>query len=129
MPVEPDQQQMQEIAALASADDGPRVMLNLNRYRDREAYLRYAAVAERVLERVGGHVLWHTSAGPTFVGEDANRFDEVIAVWYPNVAAFVTLATDAEILAARPDRLEGLESAAVICCDSGAEPVLEVAGI
>ena len=39
-------------------------MLNLNRYRDREAYYRYATVATTVLGRVGGRVLWHAqSAG------------------------------------------------------------------
>ena len=55
MPVEPDEQQFAEVSALAgSAADGPVVMLNLNRYRDRDAYYRYAAVATAVLERVGG---------------------------------------------------------------------------
>jgi hypothetical protein len=54
VPVEPDQRQLAEVSAVAgSAADAPLVMLNLNRYRDRDAYYRYAAVATTVLERVG----------------------------------------------------------------------------
>ena len=46
MAVEPDAEQFAEVAALAGGDaDGPVVMLNLNRYRDREAYVRYGEVA------------------------------------------------------------------------------------
>ena len=98
-------------------------MLNLNRYRERahyegevpdglpadvsgqEAYARYGEVALRVLERVGGKVLWYAPAQRTVVGDEADRYDEVIAVWYPSLAAFVELGTCAESLAARPHRL------------------------
>ncbi len=89
MPVEPDERQFAEIAAVAGGDaDGPVVMLNLNRYRDREAYMRYGVVAAAVLERVGGRILWHTDARLTVIGDDSDRYDEVIAVWYPSLAAF-----------------------------------------
>ena len=125
MPVEPDEAQLKEIQALAGAPgDGPLVMLNLNRYRDRDAYLRYGAVATAVLERVGGRILWHTSAEGTVIGDESDLYDEVIAVWYPSAAAFVALATDPEILEARSDRTEGLERAALIRCDAGGEPAL-----
>jgi uncharacterized protein (DUF1330 family) len=142
-PVEPDQQQFAEVAAIAgSPSDGPVVMLNLNRYRDRadytgdppggetsdvsgrEAYMRYGAVAGVVLERVGGRILWHTQATRTVVGDESDRYDEVIAVWYPSLAAFGALATDPKIGSVRAHRLAGLERAAIVCCESGAEPVL-----
>jgi uncharacterized protein (DUF1330 family) len=117
MAVEPDERQILEITARAGADgDGPVVMLNLNRYRDRQEYLRYGAVALGVLERVGGRILWQADAPQTVVGGDA--WDEVLAVWYPSVAAFLALANDAEILAAREHRVAGLEEAALICCDA-----------
>ena len=109
MAVEPDEGQLAEVAAVAGgADDGPVVMLNLNRYRDREAYLRYGAVALAVLERVGGRILWHTDARLTLIGDDSDRYDEAIAVWYPSVAAFMALATAPEILEARKIRAAGL---------------------
>ena len=116
MAVEPDAGQFAQIAEVAGTDaDGPVLMLNLNRYRDREAYLRYGAVAAGVLERVGGRILWHTDAKLTVIGGE--RYDEVIAVWYPSLAAFSELATDPELLAVREHRLEGLERAALICCE------------
>jgi len=125
MAVEPDASQLQEIQALAgSPEDGPFVMLNLNRYRDRDAYARYGAVAMSVLERVGGRILWHAPALSTVVGEDAERYDDVIAVWYPSAAAFVALATAPEIMEVREDRVAGLEQATLLRCESGDEPVL-----
>jgi uncharacterized protein (DUF1330 family) len=143
MPIEPDEQQFAEVAGLAGSEaDGPVVMLNLNRYRERaayegevpgdlsgdvsgrEAYVRYAAVAVAVLARVGGRVLWQAESRLTAVGDESDRYDEVVAVWYPSFAAFVALATDPEILAVRAHRAAGLERAALIGCESGAEPVL-----
>jgi uncharacterized protein (DUF1330 family) len=143
MPIEPDPQQFTEIAEGAGgAEDGPVVMLNLNRYREhadyeeapvgggsaevtgRDAYARYAVVAAAALSRLGGKVLWYARADQTVVGDATDRYDEVIAVWYPSRAAFVSLATDPHILVARADRAAGLERAALICCDSGPEAVL-----
>jgi hypothetical protein len=118
MAVEPDERQFAEVAAVAAGEaDGPVVMLNLNRYRDREAYMRYG-----VLERVGGRIHWHTDARLTLIGDDSDRYDEVIAVWYPSMAAFSELATAPEILGARQHRLDGLERAALICCAPGSQP-------
>jgi uncharacterized protein (DUF1330 family) len=129
MAVEPDATQLKEITALAgSEDDGPLVMLNLNRYRDREAYGKYGEVAMRVLEKVGGRVLWYAPAEATVVGDNGDTYDEVIAVWYPSAAAFVALATDPETLAARDHRLDGLERATLIRCTSGADPALGIVG-
>jgi hypothetical protein len=125
MPVEPDEAQLKEMQALAGApDDGPLVMLNLNRYRDRDAYLRYGEVAATVLDDVGGKILWHAPAEGTVIGDDSDVYDEVIAVWYPSAAAFVKLALDPRTMDARADRVEGLERAALIRCESGDEPVL-----
>lgn len=129
MPIEPDPEQLSEMQAIAGGpDDGPVVMLNLNRYADREAYARYGEVALRVLERLGGRVLWHAPVQGTTIGDENDRYDDVLAVWYPSAAAFVALATDPEILAARGHRIEGLERAAILRCDGAAEPVLEPPG-
>ena len=125
MPVEPDIEQFQEMQTLAgSAEDGPMVMLNLNKYSDRDAYARYGEVALRVLERVGGKILWHAPVQATVVGVEADRYDDVIAVWYPTGEAFIALATDPEIMEARADRVAGLERAALLRCDAAPEPVL-----
>jgi uncharacterized protein (DUF1330 family) len=143
MPIEPDEHQFTEVAQVAGGEsDGPVVMLNLNRYRERaeyegevpgglsadvsgrEAYSRYAAVAIAVLARLGGRVLWQAEAKLTVVGDETDRCDEVVAVWYPSFAAFLELATDADILAARTHRSAGLERAVLIGCEPGGEPVV-----
>lgn len=115
MAVEPDAEQ---IAALAGGGDEPVVMLNLNRYRDRAAYERYGVVALEVLERVGGRILWQAEAQATVIGDDSDRYDEVIAVWYPSLAAFTELATDPKVLEVREVRAQALERAALICCSA-----------
>jgi uncharacterized protein (DUF1330 family) len=144
MAILPSEDQFTKLAGVAGTEaDCPKVMLNLNRYRERaayqddvpdglspdvggrEAYLRYGAVAARVLQRVGGRILWEAESRQSAVGEDDECWDEVLAVWYPSAAAFNQLATDPELLAAHPHRAAGLERAAIVCCESGPEPVLE----
>jgi uncharacterized protein (DUF1330 family) len=125
MPVEPSSEQIADLQAIAGGpDDGPVVMLNHNRYREPAAYARYGEVAQRVLERVGGRVLWHAPVTGTVIGDGEERFDDVIAVWYPSAAAFLQLAGDPELLEARDHRLEGLERAAILRCGAADEPVL-----
>jgi len=143
MPVNPEPEQIAELGALAGGDaDGPVIMLNLNRYRERaryegdppgggdpdvpgrEAYERYGEVALRTLERVGGRVLWHTHAAGTVVGDETDRYDEVIAVFYPSLQAFLGLALDPDILTASAHRSAGLERAALIRCEPGLEDVV-----
>jgi uncharacterized protein (DUF1330 family) len=147
MPVNPSAEQLEALGAIAgTTDDGPLVMLNLNRYRERaayavdppgggpaqvsghEAYQRYGITALKVLTRVGGEVLWATHATLTVVGDDSDGCDEVIAVRYPSAKAFLDLALDPELADALPHRDAGLERAAIIRCDEGAARLFEPAG-
>ena len=143
MPIEPTQEQLTEIGARAGSEsDGPVVMLNLNRYRDRaeyaeeppggasadvtgrEAYARYGEVAQATLVEVGGRILWYAPSDATVIGDESDRYDEVLAVWYPSRAAFLSLATAPRILEALPHRTAGLDRAAIVCCESGPEAKL-----
>ena len=128
MPIEPDGQQLAEVAARAGADgDGPLVMLNLNRYvpGGPEAYLRYGEVAARVLQRVGGAFLWYTNTPATVIGDDGDTYDEIIAVWYPSWAAFQALVSDPELLAAAEEHRRGaLEKATLVCVPAGGQSAL-----
>ena len=72
----------------------------------------------------GAASFWHAPVSGTVIGEGEERFDDVIAVWYPSAAAFLQLVADPELLAAREHRLEGLERAALLRCEGAAEPVL-----
>ncbi len=118
--IEPTEEMLAELAEVAGGpNDKPFVMLNLNRYRDRDSYQRYAAVAFEVLGDVGGSVLWYTPGERTVVGEPDERWDEVIAVRYPNVAAFLSLVADPRIAEVRAERADGLERATLVLCETG----------
>ena len=141
MPINPTSSQLEAVASIAGTDaDGPLVMLNLNRYRERatyaaeppgggapevsgrEAYERYGLTALEVLTRLGGEVLWHAPATMTVVGDEDDRWDEVIAVRYPSAQAFLDLAMDPEIGIALAHREAAVERAALVWCGDGAGP-------
>ncbi len=111
-PVEPTDAQIQSV--LGDERDGPVVMLNLNRYRDREEYLRYGVVALAALESVGARVLWQSEVEQTVIGDDHDQYDEVIAVWYPNRAAFLGLMDFPGYLEATRHRVAGLDQATLL---------------
>jgi len=136
MSVNPTREQIEAMASIAATDaDGPLVMLNLNRYRERaayaaappgggspdvtgrEAYERYGATALAVLARLGGEIVWHAPATLTVIGDETDHWDEVIAARYPSAQAFLDLALDPEIGVALAHRDAGLERAAVVRCD------------
>ena len=119
MAIEPTDEQLAELEAqVAAGNDEPVVMLNLNRYKPggHERYIQgYGMVAVRIVEKVGGRVLWGTAAPQTVIGDERDAYDEVIAVWYPNRQAFLDLVNDPELREAAEDhRREAVERAAVI---------------
>lgn len=103
----PDPEQLEAYAApIADGTDGPVVMLNLNKYRERaayadgrdaggrsgrEVYLDYGIVAQQGLAAVGAKILWATEATTPLIGCEHDAYDEVLAIWYPDRAAFVEL--------------------------------------
>lgn len=131
----------EQLAALAARQpDGPFVALNLNRYRaraayppgtpdadvsGREAYLRYGMVALAAILHVGGRILWATEGRQLAIGCDHDVFNEVVAVWYPSRAAFLSLEQYPGYRTAfELHRRAAIEHAVLICCDAAAEPTL-----
>ena len=135
---EPSPEQLAAIAAYRP--DGPFVALNLNRYRDRaaypagtpdadvsgrEAYMRYGMVALAAILHTGGRILWATEGRQLAIGCDHDVFDEVVAVWYPSRAAFLSLEHYPGYQTAfELHRRAAIEHAVLICCDADAEPKL-----
>lgn len=111
-PVDPTDAQIQAVAA--DGRDGPIVMLNLNRYRDRNEYLRYGVVALAALQSVGARILWQSEVEQTVVGDERDQYDEVIAVWYPNRSAFLGLMDHPGYLEATAHRAAGLSQATLL---------------
>ncbi len=102
-----------------STDEGPVTMINLIKYREksldgngtgREAYARYTAPVQKLVEARGGQVLW---AGPVaeaalHEGGDVD-WDWALLVYYPSRAAFIDMAASPEFLAANEHRMNGVE--------------------
>jgi uncharacterized protein (DUF1330 family) len=126
---------------LSRAGEGPVVMLNLNRYRDvaqyeaghpdadaglrgRDAYLRYGIVALEAVTALGGRILWQSDARMLAVGTDADMWDEVVAVWYPDTGAFLRLVEHPGYVEAHAHRDAALERAVVLCTAGEPAPAI-----
>lgn len=137
--VQPDLETIR--AVVDTTDPAPVVMLNLNKYRDRaaypdgwsgadpdvsgrEAYLRYGIVAFQAITAAGGAILWSTDAREVVIGCEHEDYDEVVAVWYPSRAAFLSLEQFPGYLEALEHRGAAVERAGLIACDASARPVL-----
>ncbi|MBV8137420.1 MAG: DUF1330 domain-containing protein [Deltaproteobacteria bacterium] len=94
----PDQIQ----ALVTDPDQGPVVMLNLLKFKERatgeegtgaDAYRRYGDAVIKMVEARGGRVLWSGRATHVLVGEEADKWDAIALVQYPSPAAFLDMAT------------------------------------
>jgi len=137
-PIEPTPEQLAALAA--HRPDGPIVALNLNRYRERaaypsgtpdadvsgrEAYLRYGMVALPAILGTGGRILWATDGRHVTIGTRDDHYDEVVAVWYPSRAAFLSLDDHPGYREAFDlHRRAAIERAVLLLCDGDAEPRL-----
>ena len=84
----------------------PVVMVNLMRFRERsldgdgsgwDAYLRYSALTVPMIKARGGTLLWTGNAKAVALGaEQANQWDYLALVHYPDVAAFIDMMTSAD---------------------------------
>ncbi len=117
--------------------DKPLVMVNLLKFRTkaaygaerpeasealsgRQAYRRYGAVAEPRIAAIGGKVLWGGRARFPVIGDvESDGWDEVLCVYYPSPAAFLTMTQDPKYLAVHYHREAALERTVLICCDAG----------
>ena len=90
----------------AAEHQGPTVMVNLMRFRDRsldgqgsgwDAYLRYSALTVPLIKARGGTLLWTGEAKAVALGPQAgNQWDYVALVYYPSVSAFIDMMTSSD---------------------------------
>ncbi len=138
MAVNPTAESIEAIVRVAgSPEDGPIVMINLNRFRSRadygpnppdgvdvdvsgeEAYARYGAVGAAAVAATGGRLLWSAPVASMVIGDSDDAYDQVLAVWYPNRAAFLKLGDHPGYLEATVHRNAALEKASILCCPAG----------
>lgn len=121
----------EQLAALvAQAGDGPIVMLNLLKFRERavykdgretnltgrEAYMLYGEqMAPHVVAR-GGKLHFQGAIGSLVIGEAGELWDVAALMEYPSAKAFVEIATSPEVAAFAVHREAGLEGQLLIQC-------------
>lgn len=101
----------------ALPDDGPVVMLNLLRFRERsldgngsgwDAYLRYSAMAIGMIKAQGGTIVWAGAAEAVALGQpEDNRWDYAALVRYPSRRAFLDMMTSPAYVTANVERENG----------------------
>jgi len=116
-------------ALVTDPDQGPVVMLNLLKFKERatgeegtgaDAYRRYGDAVIKMVEERGGRILWSGRATHVLVGEEADKWDAVALVQYPSPAAFLDMATSAEYQKIHGHREAGLLSTVLIACRQAA---------
>lgn len=116
MPVGP--KDLNEELVRSLPDEGPVVMVNLVRFRERaldgsgsgwDAYARYSKADIPLLKRVGGTILWAGHVEGVALGDVGDRsWDWVVVVLYPSRAAFLSMVTSPEYAVANLDRENGV---------------------
>jgi hypothetical protein len=98
--VRAEQDAIERVQAIAAGpDDGPVLMLNLNRYRpdcgypEGGDYRAYMGALDRAVVAGRGQVLWRTPVTAAVIGCEHDTYDEILAVWYPDHQAFLDLPT------------------------------------
>jgi uncharacterized protein (DUF1330 family) len=138
MSITPNRDQFAALAAAASSDDEPVVMLNLLKFKDRatentdesgaEAYRRYGDAATAMIEERGGKVLWAGRADQILIGNPDEPWDQVLLVEYPSRGAFIDMVTQPEYDDAHAHRESGLERTIVVACTPRIDLIARVQG-
>jgi hypothetical protein len=132
--VVPTPAQMQ--AMVEKGPEGPIVMVNLLKYRNRaayeadraeakenlsgrEAYQRYGMTAFKHVSARGGGIAWMGPQQLVFIGGTEQEWDDIVCVRYPSRQKFLEMVSDPDYLAATYHRDAGLERTALLCCKAG----------
>jgi uncharacterized protein (DUF1330 family) len=119
--VYPDPEQLARLRS--PGDGGPVVMVNLLKFRDkarypdgrdpeisgREAYHRYGVEVAKLLEALGGRVLFVGDVRSLSLGHVESLWDEVALAEYPSRETFLRMMTSREMREIAVHREAGLE--------------------
>ena len=125
--IEPTEAQFTRLAG--SADDGPVMMVNLLRFKDRadgvdaadgisgaEAYARYGSAVREHLGRVGGRLVLAGAATESVIGPEEGEWDAVLVAEYPSRKAFLEMTGDPAYLEVHRHRAAALADSRLIAC-------------
>ncbi len=114
--------QSQAMEFFGGAEDGPLVMVNLLKFRANaeyeggadahltgaEAYARYGVEVSKLIEGLGGRILYSGAVTGLLLGEVEELWDMVALAEYPSLKAFLAMATSPEMHAIEHHRKAGL---------------------
>ena len=106
-----DADTLEAFTAAAEQQEGPVVMLNLLKFKEGGGALEYAtygAVARKLIEEVGGRVLYSGRVDQLLVGETED-WDAIALAEYPNRKAFLEMVSRSDYVQAAEHREAGLE--------------------
>ncbi|CAN5883967.1 DUF1330 domain-containing protein [soil metagenome] len=112
----------QALEFFGAPEDGPFVMVNLLKFKDRaeyadgsdahltgrEAYTRYGEGVTKLVEALGGAMHYSGEVTGLMIGEVEELWDLVALVEYPSLAAFRDMAMGPEMAAIEHHRKAGL---------------------
>ena len=110
-------------AMLEAGPDGPIVMVNLLKYREkaeypdgrktdlsgREAYAIYGQAVAKLIQAHGGRVVFAGNVSHLTIGAVDELWDDVALAEYPNRGALVAMSTSAAYAEIAPHREAGLK--------------------
>ena len=131
MPVAPRPEQVE--ALMQRAPDGKLYMLNLLKFRERaayadgrptqlsgaEAYALYGAAVRKLIEDLGGRIVFGGVPNVLVIGDGGLDWDQVVIVEYPSLNAFSGMTASPEYREAHVHREAGLAHQLLINCLSG----------
>ncbi len=108
------------VEALAnSASDGPVAMLNLVKYRNREAYGEYGRLTGKLVAEHGGRMLWAGNVTEVALDDGGDTdWDFAAIVVYPSRQAFIDLVTSEQYLDANEVRRTAVVKPVVLAADT-----------
>ena len=112
----------QAMAFFGGAEDGPFVMVNLLKFKEKaeyedgsdshisgaEAYMRYGEGVRALVEKLGGRVRYNGQVTGLMIGDVEELWDVVALAEYPTLAAFRAMAMSPEMQAIEHHRKAGL---------------------
>ena len=112
----------QIVAFFGAPEDGPFVMVNLLKFKEkaeyadgsdahlsgREAYERYGVEVSRLVEGLGGKIRFTGAVTGLLLGEVDDLWDMVALAEYPSLEAFRKMASSPEMHAIEHHRTAGL---------------------
>jgi len=132
--VEPEARQLKAFLDDAGPE-GPVVMINLLRYRERaaypegfeaepcsgrEAYGRYGAVAMEKVAAAGGRVIWFGNVHASVIAPPGEAWDDALLVEYPSKQAFFDMVAQPDYQTAAPHRTAALADSRLIATTTAA---------